>query len=143
MGTRSTIRFIEKYDNEETRLVNIYQQYDGYIEGVGHELAKWLISKTLVRGIYGNNNEDKANGTGCLSAQFIRDFKLNIGGLYIVGPNDNEEYNYDVIIDNRLTGRVNDITIIRVTKYDEKEPIFVGKPSELLTFKEPEDDDAA
>ena len=31
MGTRSTIRFIEKYENRETQLVNIYQQFDGYI----------------------------------------------------------------------------------------------------------------
>ena len=136
MGTRSTIRFIEKYENRETQLVNIYQQFDGYIEGVGYELAKWLINKTIVNGFVGNDEKNNANGIGCLAAQFIKD-------LYIVGSTNAQEYNYDVIIDARQIGRVNDIALIRISKYDEKAPVFIGRPSELLTFKEPEDDDAA
>lgn len=143
MGTRSTIRFIEKYENRETQLVNIYQQFDGYIEGVGYELAKWLINKTIVNGFVGNDEKNNANGIGCLAAQFIKDFKKYIGGLYIVGSTNAQEYNYDVIIDARQIGRVNDIALIRISKYDEKAPVFIGRPSELLTFKEPEDDDAA
>ena len=143
MGTRSTIRFIEKYENRETQLVNIYQQFDGYIEGVGYELAKWLINKTIVNGFASNDEKNNANGIGCLAAQFIKDFKKHIGGLYIVGSTNAQEYNYDVIIDARQIGRVNDIALIRISKYDEKDPIFIGRPSELLTFKEPEDDDAA
>ena len=143
MGTRSTIRFIEKYENRETQLVNIYQQFDGYIEGVGYELAKWLINKTIVNGFVGNDEKNNANGIGCLAAQFIKDFKKHIGGLYIVGSTNAQEYNYDVIIDARQIGRVNDIALIRISKYDDKAPVFIGRPSELLTFKEPEDDDAA
>ena len=143
MGTRSTIRFIEKYENRETQLVNIYQQFDGYIEGVGYELAKWLINKTIVNGFVSNDEKNNANGIGRLAAQFIKDFKKHIGGLYIVGSTNAQEYNYDVIIDARQIGRVNDIALIRISKYDEKAPVFIGRPSELLTFKEPEDDDAA
>ncbi len=143
MGTRSTIRFIEKYEYREKQLVNIYQQFDGYIEGVGYELAKWLINKTIVNGFVSNDEKNNANGIGCLAAQFIKDFKKHIGGLYIVGSTNAQEYNYDVIIDARKIGRVNDIALIRISKYDEKAPVFIGRPSELLTFKEPEDDDAA
>ena len=29
MGTRSTMKFISKYDDKLTPLVNVYRQYDG------------------------------------------------------------------------------------------------------------------
>lgn len=141
MGTRSIITFAS---NGNT-LVSIYQQYDGYIEnGVGHKLAEWLAEKVMVNGFTPNDMRDttKLNGAGCLVAQFIKDFKNEIGNLYIIKPNSTgEDYNYKVDIDDTSVGNVNDLVTITVTRFDEEEPIFVGKPSELLTFKEPEDDE--
>ncbi len=50
MGTRSTITFYEKRGTELIPYVNIYQQYDGYLEGVGEDLCKWLKNKIIVNG---------------------------------------------------------------------------------------------
>ena len=138
MGTRSTITFTEKFRDQETPLVSIYQQYDGYIKGVGHDLARWLLKKKLINGIgfEDKNDGSVANGVGCLAAQFIRDNKLEVGGLYITSPYETEDYNYNVIINDALTGSLDDITTIRVTQFDEEEPIFIGTPNELLNFNE-------
>ena len=48
MGTRSTISFIEKDKNGESTVACIYQQYDGYLEGVGKSLVEWLMPKIMV-----------------------------------------------------------------------------------------------
>jgi len=141
MGTRSTITFTARYEDGDVSLVKIYQQYDGYIKGVGYELAEWLKDKIIINGIgfedRGNNN--CANGLGCLAAQFIKEFKKDIGGLYITEMSDTEDYNYNVIVDEYKTGNLDDFTIISITNWDDEEPIFVGKPSELLEFKESDD----
>ena len=142
MGTRSTITFTARYEDGDVSLVKIYQQYDGYIKGVGYELAEWLNKKKIVNGItYGEDNTNCANGLGCLAAQFIKEFKKDIGGLYITEMSDTEDYNYNVIVDEYKTGNLDDFTIISITNWDNEEPIFVGKPSELLEFKESDIED--
>lgn len=139
MGTRSTIKFIEKWEDGNDELVNIYQQYDGYIDGVGKELARWLLSKTLVNGIsFGMDMKTCANGAGCLAAQYIKEFKNEIGGLYLVSLSDIEEYNYKVIIDSTMingNNPINNIITIIITDCAGKE-IFTGSPRELLEFNE-------
>ena len=95
MGTRSTITFTE---NEE-KLCKIYQQYDGYLDGVGKDLAEFLQSGKLVNGITMGESDKVFNGAGCLVAQFISENKTSAGGLYIIPLNDeDEEYNYTVKI---------------------------------------------
>lgn len=142
MGTRSTMKFIRKENNKLTPLVSIYRQYDGYIDGVGHELAKWLLGKNIVNGFGISADRTKlANGFGCLIAQYIRDFKTEPGNLYITDMDDRQEYNYKVIFDNDkyFSGiyDVDDLITIKVDSF----PKFEGTPSELLSFKESEDDD--
>lgn len=139
MGTRSTIKWIRKDGDKFTPLVNIYRQYDGYIDGVGHQLAEWLLEKRIVNGIPLNNTYNIANGFECLIAQYIRDFKKGPGVLYIADMNDFQEYNYEVIFDDDIyfSGKydsVNDLIKIKVDSY----PNFEGTPYELLNFKESE-----
>ena len=146
MGTRSTIKFIEKVKEKEFVYAVIYQQYDGYIEGVGYELCQWLMGKRMINGIgYGQYNDKYVNGVGCLVAKFIRDFKNETGGLYLIPfEGEKEDYNYEVIIsyDYLSVGRtedgipLDDITIIKVTNFDREKPIFEGKISELLCYKD-------
>ena len=138
MGTRSTIKFVARYGKEETILCKIYQQYDGYIDGVGKELAEWLLKKTIVNGFNNQSMDKYANGAGCLAAQFIKEFKTEIGGLYITDENDIEDYNYEVIVNEPESGSMeaDDCVTIRVTNYNPQFIIFEGKPSELLNFKE-------
>ena len=138
MGTRSTMKFISKYDDKLTPLVNVYRQYDGYVDGVGHQLAEWLLEKKIVNGIpCGVNTKNMANGFGCLIAQYIKEFKTDVGNVYITDMEDGQEYNYDVIFDEDKYFAsdykdINDLITIKVDSH----PKFTGTPKELLDFKE-------
>lgn len=142
MGTRSTITFTGKIDDKEVPYVRIYQQYDGYLEGVGLELICWLKTKNIVNGI-SDYTSDIANGLGCLAAQYVRDYKDGVGDLYI-DPIDSDlkliDYNYDVVFDlkSSLNPKNNkqpaiDFITIRVRTCDDS-PFFVGTPAELAEY---------
>lgn len=140
MSTRAMITFKEN----GREMVKLYHHWDGYIEGLGKSMAEWLLSKRLINGIGSDTDESCANGVGCLVAQFIRDFKTEIGNLYVV-PIDNdqtEDYNYVIDIKDEITYKSKPITAeITVTRFDETEPYFKGSPNELIMFKEVEEDD--
>ena len=140
MGTRSTITFCGKVDNEIIPYVNIYQQYDGYLDGVGTELCKWLMDKIMVNGITSRENRNIANGIGCLAAQYIRDNKHEAGGLYIYPIGDahkNCDYNYQVIIDEDIDTfedkKMKDITTIVIDNWG-KEPFFIGTIPQFFDY---------
>ena len=139
MSTRSTTRFVSRGNNEDVTLVNIYQQYDGYLSGVGREIAEYILSKKITNGYSsGMDLSNCANGFDCLAAQFIRDFKKGIGGLYITLPDDEQEYHYNLIceeekvfesVDRNGTSADDCITI---EVYNWGKLIFTGTASELL-----------
>lgn len=107
MGTRSITRVHDR-DIDSNVLVAIYQQCDGYFEGVGEELQKFLDGYTIVNGIGVNTPEKAANGMGCLAAQLVKHLKNGMGGTYITSPDDTEEFMYDIFLHKgklRLTGR--------------------------------------
>ena len=147
MGTRSTVKFIRKEGEKLTPLVNIYQQWDGYIEGVGYDLANFLNQRDIINGIHSNQDDTRfyANGFECLIAEYIATFKTNVGSFYITDMEDVEEYNYEVVfdcdkyyahdfyVDGDMTA--DELITIKV------DTIFEGTPSELLEFKEVEDDE--
>ena len=143
MGTRSKTSFIEKRGEDLTTLVSVYQQYDGYIEGVGHHLAKYILDKQICNGIrLGRDTSKLANGFGCLIAQIIRDFKEDVGGLYIIEEDAIQEYNYDIIFNSDLY--YSDLNVeyetdkyfeVKVTDWNEQ-TIFEGTLKELLEFSE-------
>ena len=145
MGTRSTITFCEKINDEIQPLVSIYQQYDGYLEGVGKGLCKWLKNKIIVNGFSIYDRRNIANGIGCLIAQYIKDNKDDVGNLYIypIGEYCEEcDYNYSVIIDESWTislyeteRKAEDITTIEVGNWGKK-PFFKGTIQELLDYIE-------
>ena len=147
MGTRSKTSFIEKRGEEYIHLVSVYRQYDGYVEGMGHDLANYILDKEICNGIrLGRDTSKLANGFGCLIAQLIRDFKEDVGGLYIITENDIQEYNYDIIFNSDLYYRnsfkeeleTNKYFKVRVTDWNKK-IIFEGTLKELLEFKENEE----
>lgn len=139
MGTRSTISFIEKDKNGESTVAYVYQQFDGYLEGVGKSLSEWLMPKIMVNGIP-DYNHNYANGITDLAAQYVHDFKDGIGSLYLYAPTwgtkDWCDYNYKVIHNFDNNGNADDVLTIEITNWDDKEPFFVGKPSELLEYIE-------
>jgi hypothetical protein len=97
MGTRS-LTFV--YD-EDTPLINMYRQYDGYPSGHGAELAEFLSGFEIVNG-YGEVKPKIANGMGCLAGQMIANFKKTVGGFYIYALTDTDcfqDYEYHVYED--------------------------------------------
>ena len=133
MGTSAAIRFKCKEDN--SILVNVYHHYDGYIEGVGHDLAEFLLSKKIVNGITAFDDMNAiANGFGCLIAQYISNVKEGPGDVYICPQDFKGDYNYDVVYNDWK-----DEIYIKVTHYDKV--LFEGSPKELLEYKEEVDDD--
>jgi len=99
MGTRS----LTYVYSEDTPLINMYRQYDGYPTGHGAELAEFLSGFEIVNG-YGEVKPKLANGMGCLAAQLIANFKKSVGGFYIYAVTDTDcgqEYEYHVY-ENRV-----------------------------------------
>jgi len=100
MGTRS-LTFV--YDADRQPFLNLYRQYDGYIEAHGRELAEFLAGKKLVNG-YGRESTELANGMGCLAASLVAHFKETVGGFYIHSVTETEcgqDYEYHVY-ENRV-----------------------------------------
>lgn len=126
MGTRSTTHFKSEHSNKI--VCSIYEQFDGYIEGTGHDLANFLKNKKIINGISGSHNLDSntANGISCLAAQWIKHRKDRVGGVYMTHSEARESFNYFVSFDGT------DI-IIEVDK-------FKGTPEELLAYEEPVED---
>jgi hypothetical protein len=134
MGTSAAIRF--KYEGDNPILVNVYHHYDGYIEGVGHDLAEFLLSKKIVNGITCFDDMNAiANGFSCLIAQYISNVKKAPGEVYIYPQNFKGDYNYDVVY-NDCKNEIH----IKVTHYDKV--LFKGSPKELLEYKDKEEEDA-
>lgn len=122
MGTRSTVKFYSVFKSDEP-VLSVYQQFDGYIGGVGHDLANFLKDKKIINGISNQQmSEGYANGMGCLAAQFVAINKTGIGGFYLTNGDDSQEYDYEVrLVDGKLIIKVDD---------------FEGTPDELLNYSE-------
>lgn len=124
MGTRATVKFLT--DNPEKGgevMLNIYYQFDGYHDGVGFSLADFLKSKKVINGINSQTMEQGfANGIGCLAAQYLKEEKTTIGGVYIEPIGNSEYFDYKVWVE--------DFNIIM--SVDE----FTGSPTDFESFVE-------
>jgi hypothetical protein len=102
MGTRSLTYVYERYDNNNTPVVCMYRQYDGYLEGHGLELATFLTRGRLVNGLSGKD-QIVFNGMGCLAAQMVAHFKKESGNFYLHSTESDQdcgqEYEYHVFYD--------------------------------------------
>lgn len=134
MGTRSTVRIYSSHKKPRL-LLAVNQHWGGYIEGVGHTLAKWLTTKTIVNGCGDGKSMENghANGMECLAAQYVAEHKKQIGRFYCTTSNDVQEYNYEVRL---INGTFN------IKVYDSgNDEIFNGSPNELLDFEEQSEGD--
>lgn len=85
--------------NQKDEIVVMYRQMDGYPEGHGKELEKFLDGFTIVNGLGASQTVKVANGMGCLAAQIVAHFKNGPGQFYLhpAGTRDcGEEYVYHV-----------------------------------------------
>jgi len=130
MGTRSLTRV---YNEDGKEIICLYRQYDGYPEGHGLELAKFLNGFNMTDGIYGipgskNLPKKLANGMGCLAAQLVAHFKTEPGQFYLYPPGTKdvwEEYEYHV---GTLCKTGPTITCIEV----DGETLFTGQPAAFI-----------
>lgn len=125
MGTRHLTRI---YDYDDTLLLTMYGQYDGYPDGYGNELAKFLSEFTLVNGI-GDQKFKIANGPGCLAAQIVSHFKGDgVGSFYIYPPDSSpQEFEYRVHCIGSYLGSPKKIEL-RVTSVHNPKFSWVGDP---------------
>ena len=122
MGTRSlTYVYVE-----DTPIMCMYRQFDGYPSGHGVELAEFLTQIEMGNGISGEPELFSfANGMGCLAAQMIVNFKKSPGGFYIYPVELNQacwqEYEYHVYEK-------------QVVVKNPTEVIFEGSYDEFMSF---------
>ena len=122
MGTRSlTYVYVE-----DTPIMCMYRQFDGYPSGHGVELAEFLTQIEMGNGISGEPELFSfANGMGCLAAQMIVNFKKSPGGFYIYPVELDQacwqEYEYHVY---------EGIVIVK----NPTEVIFEGSYDEFMSF---------
>jgi len=70
MGTHSTVKF---YVDDKV-ICQVYHQFDGYPEGVGLDLTRFLLSKDFTCGI---RMGEVFNGAGDFIAQYIANCKVD------------------------------------------------------------------
>ena len=136
MGTRSHTNFIEVTAHGNDLICSVYQQYDGYISYVGKNIADFLAGKEIVNG-YNSLDVTKANGIGCLAAQFIAKFKDGIGNLYIIKPQEDNmriagwiEYIYNIYVNGDKQGAEQ----YRIEVIDSSGKIFDGNLEQYVAF---------
>ena len=111
MGTRS---LTYTYDDENSKIMALYRQYDGYPSGHGMELSEIL-------------KDTQHNGMECLSASIVARLKRDKGGIYLyAGSNVNmgQEYEYHVYNDK--------VHIIKC--FPKRKAIFSGDWEQFLNF---------
>ena len=100
MGTRSLTTF--KEDHTDKEIVVLYRQYDGYPEGHGIDLFRFLNKMNVVNGMKPQEKRKTSNGMSCLAAQMIAYFKDEPRGFYMYRADTRdigEEYVYTIYLD--------------------------------------------
>lgn len=130
MGTRSTIVF----KANDKPVLTLYKQFDGYINGLGKEIAHFLKEVKLVNGIpYGKENELIANGIGDLALLFVKEMKEHSGNLYAI-PYEKfgvESYNYQI---EGKTDEFDADIIERIVVTKDGDVIFDGSLKDYIVF---------
>jgi hypothetical protein len=136
MGTRS----VTHIDNDDgNTLLSMYRQMDGYPEGHGLDVARFLQGMILVNGIASYEGK-QANGMSCLAAQVVAHFKEGIGGFYIVDSDQEEEYNYVVYFDGDYWTSAREC-VLKLQCVAGGRLIFDGTPEEWIAkFGKPDGD---
>ena len=132
MGTRSLTVFNNEMDNSE--IVVLYRQYDGYPTGHGRDLLSFLNNMEIVNGISNTEKRKIANGMGCLSAQIVAYLKEAPGDFYLhsAGTRDiGEEFIYTLYYTEELRIKVQDT-------YDDGSDLFDGNMKSFKNWMNPQ-----
>ena len=109
-------------------IVDIYNHWDSYPEGLGVTLGWYLSGKKIVNGLGNKDNEDLVyNGMGCLAASLVAYLKDGPGDVYI---EDSERPHTWIDYHYYIWG--NEGKSIWISIFSGNECIFVGEPEDLL-----------
>lgn len=125
MGTRSTVKFYQDGRN----ILSVYQQYDGYVGGVGKQVADLLSEYEVVNGLPLGGTDKIANGLAELSLFYVMDNKDGYGNIYATTEDDSQEYNYEI---HSTWGAVDNEEI--TVKVYSGGLIFEGNANEFINF---------
>lgn len=139
MGTRSLVKFQEDHED----ICTIYQQFDGYLDGVGRELYDFLQDTNMVNGISAGQEGMVANGMGCLAAQFVAAHKDGAGGFYM-HPNSAGDEEYVYLVNSNWDdsgGFLGKPGPLQVVVRDHGETVFEGSVQEFGRFLDSDHED--
>ena len=131
MATRAMISIAKREEGvsfseiPDKTIVDIYNHWDGYPEGLGVKLASYLNGYHIVNGL-GRDDDKLFNGNGCMAASIIAHLKERPGDIY-VEPRESHSW-----IDYHYYVWGNYYKSIWISIFDGDECIFVGKPQALL-----------
>ena len=131
MATRAIISIAKREEGvsfseiPDKTIVDIYNHWDGYPEGLGVKLASYLNGYHIVNGL-GRDDDKLFNGNGCMAASIVAHLKERPGDIYIEprGSHSWIDYHYYVWGDYYKD--------IWISIFDGDECVFVGKPQALL-----------
>ena len=131
MATRAMISIAKREEGvsfseiPSKTIVDIYNHWDGYPEGLGVKLASYLNGYHIVNGL-GRDDDKLFNGNGCMAASIIAHLKEIPGDIYIEPRESHSwiDYHYYVWGDYYKS--------IWISIFDGDECVFVGKPQALL-----------
>lgn len=102
MGTQSTVKF----KNETGHIIlSVYQHYDGYVQGVGAQVAttlkRWVVEGVTTTEYNTYLKKDitrtnKANGVEDLALLYIADNKKDAYNMFVTHEGDSKEFDYVV-----------------------------------------------
>ena len=112
----------------------MYRQYDGDLRGHGAELLAFLEPLKMVNG-FSIGEPNQANGAGCLAAQMIAHFKVDVGGFYIEPPMVEGLYENDYTYTIKVSmGGVIMGGVIEITVHEHSDRIF--EEGSIESFKQ-------
>lgn len=116
MGTRSTVHFqvhIEEDGKESVEtILSLYEQYDGYVEGVGKQIYETLQNHPPHKKYKVKEGYVRANGAEDLALFYVLDNKPmdRTGDMYVTNEEDRQAFNYFIIL-NYFSGEIERVVI--------------------------------
>ena len=127
----STIGMVVIKDEKNRKIVEIYNHFNSYPDGLGKIILDFIDSGELVNGLGLDEDKKQFNGINDFAAQFICHIKTGAGGVYLHAPSTDyknkkkyqelywAEYYYE--IDSELNVKCWD------TYYNKEIPLINGK----------------
>jgi len=121
------------FSESQEPLLSFYRQYDGYFEGHGTQLQRFL-KEMVICSEYDPRLVKMAKGMGCLAAQLIANFKIKFYDIIVIDHNDYQEFNYNISFVTK-SGRIRQNRVSLVGEGGEETQSFELYSDDILPLK--------